>query len=183
MTEAFDPSRINHITVALRLEMTPSSRSGNVDADVLFMGGSQPSEAQERDLAGFGLQKNYKIIFAACDATDAGRSPSAYHAVITDGVAEAVAVRNGRLWKRDRRTPSILLFPDEQVLIKISPKGRLIVREMAGRYDDHGYELAAQSVAACAARQPGHGPVVAPVGDVIAVLDVRDVAATFAAAA
>lgn len=163
--------------------MMPSSRSSNVDADVLFMGGSKPSEAQERDLAAFGLRKNYKIIFAACDATDAGRSPSTYHAVITDGVEEAVALRNGRLWKRDRRTAFIILFPDDQVLVKISAKGRMIVRAMASRYDAQGYVLADQGVLARAALQPGHGSVVAPVGNLVTVLDAKDFAATFAAAA
>lgn len=183
MTQLIDPATINHMTVALRLEMTPSSRSCNADADVLFMGGASPSEADERDIAAFGLRKNYNIIFAVYDGDVEGSTPSAYHAVVTDGINQAVPLKNGRLWKRDRRGASILLFPNEQAVIKVSAEGRMIVRKMASRYHDQGYDLAAQGVAARAARQPGHGPVVATVGDLVTVSDIKDVAATFVAAA
>jgi hypothetical protein len=174
---------INHLTVALRQEMTPAGRKDGAHADVLFIGGSTPSEADEYAFAGFGLRKNYKIIYTACRTSHAGAGPSSYHVVVTDGLNEAVALKGGRLWKRDRRSASVLLFPIEQALIKISAKGRMIVRPMTGRYDEQGHELASQHLAARAARKLGRGAVVAPVGGLPVILDMTEFVATFAAAA
>lgn len=182
MSNSFNPIEINHMAVAVRQEMIPSGQYGG-GADVVFIGGSKPCQEDERQLAAFGLRKNYNIIFTACDVASSNAAPIGFRVVVTDGTAESIVLSGGRLWKRDRRTACVLLFPAEQVLIKVSTKGRLIVRPMVGRYHDQGYELADQSVEARAASRPGHGAVLAPIGDLPVVFDVKECAATFAAAA
>lgn len=183
MTITFDQHAINDLTVAVALEMTPQCAKRHQESDTLFMGGAKPTEADERDLANFGLSKNYRIIFPSYDPLDVAAGPTAFHVVVTDGLKEAFTLAGGRLWKRDRRSAAILLFPKLNVLIKLSSKGRLVVRAMAGRYHDHGHELAREAVTARAARKPGHAPMVASVGGLMTVLDMKTFADTFAAAA
>ncbi len=174
---------VNHMITALQIGMSPTSDLHNAETDVLFMGGGVLSEIDERTLAGFGLRKNYNIIYATCETLDARPAPSTYHAVITDGQTQAYILSNGRLWKRDRKSASLLVFADTQAVIKISRKGRIVVTPMAGRYHDHGYDLAHTDVAARTAREPGHAPVVAPVGNITTVMDAKAFVAMFAAAA
>lgn len=181
MTITFDQHAINHLTVAVAREMTPQGAKRHPDSDTLFMGGAQPTEAEQRRLASFGLSKNYKIVFPSFDPIDVAAGPTAFHVVVTDGLQEAFTLSEGRLWKRDRRSAAVLLFPQLDMLIKLSSKGRLIVRAMAGRYHDHGYEFARESVLARASRKPGHAPVLAQVGGLMTVLDMKTFAETFAA--
>lgn len=101
--------------------------------------------------------------------------------MITDGIAETIILFDGRLWKRDRSCPAILLFPGTRVVVRLSAKGRMTVREMRGQYSDHGYELALEAVLARAARQPGTAPVVSPIGGLLTVLDMKTMSAMFAA--
>ncbi|USU10712.1 hypothetical protein NF701_08950 [Sphingomonadaceae bacterium OTU29THOMA1] len=181
MINLCNPIGINHMTVALQMEMAPSSKNRHTEPDVLFMGGGRLSDADERALAGLGMRKNYNLVYATCATVDARSTPSTYHAVVTDGLTQAYILSNGRLWKRDRRSASILIFADTQAVIKISGKGCIVVRPMAGQYHDHGFDLALDGLAARGARKPGHVPVVMPVGEVTAMIDVRALAATFAA--
>ncbi len=182
MINLLDPISINHMTVALQMEMASSSNSRHTEPDVLFMGGGELSDTDERALAGLGLRKNYNIVYATCASVDADSTPSTYHAVVTDGLTQAYILNNGRLWKRDRRSASVLIFADTQMVIKISGKGRICVRPMAGQYHDHGYDLAQDGLAARAARKPGHAPVVSPVGEVATVINLKAVVDMFEAA-
>lgn len=183
MTNSFDQHEMNHMIVAISREMTPVAGKRHSDADTLFIGGAQPSEAQEHQLAMFGQNKNYKIIFPSFDLGNLTDGPIGIHAVVTDGLADTVVLRNGRLWKRDRRSTAILLFPDLGIALKLSSKGRLIVRGMAGQYHDQGYDLAREAVLARAGGKPGHAPVVSAIGSMVTVFDIRTMADTFAAAA
>lgn len=182
MTNLFNPIIVNHMTVALQMEMAPTPKNRHSEPDVLFMGGERLSDTDERALAGLGLRKNYNIVYAACASADADSTPSTYNAVVTDGLTQAYIVSNGRLWKRDRKSAAILIFADTQAVIKISGKGRIVVRQMAGQYHDHGYDLARDALAARGACKPGHAPVLSPVGEAATVVDVKAVAAMFAAA-
>lgn len=182
MTTNFDQNGINHMTTAISREMTPQRRARHADADTIFMGGPPPSDADQTELAMFGLRKNYKIIFPSFDPADVARGPVGYHAVVTDGLAETVILSGGRLWKRDRRSEAVLLFPDLKAVVKLSAKGRLVVRAMAGQYHDHGYDLARESITPGAARKPGNAPVVSAIGSLVTVLDLKTLGGMFAAA-
>ena len=179
MTTAFDQHGINHMTVALSREMAFNGGKRHADADTLFIGGSRPSGADENALARFGLNKNYKIIYPYFDTADVSAGPIGFHAVVTDGLTESIILTSGRLWKRDRRSQAILLFPDAKIVVKMSSKGRLLVRGMAGQFHDHGYDLALESLIGRASSKPGHIPIVSSIGCLPTVLDVRTMAATF----
>lgn len=181
MTTIFDTHAINHATVALAREMTPRGGSRHPETDTLFMGGPAPTDADQDALARFGMSKNYKVVFASFDPADPTGGPLNFHAIVTDGLTQSIALAGGRLWKRDRASPAVLLFPGVNGLLRINSKGRLVVREMKGPYFDHGYELARKALAARTARRPGHAPVVAPIGALTTVLDMKAFNATFAA--
>ena len=182
MNPTFDQHGINHATVAISREMTPQGGKRHADADTLFFGGSRPTPAEQTELVNFGLRKNYKLVFASFDPANPQAGPLAFDVVVTDGLDQSIGLTGGRLWKRDRRSPAILVFGELNAIIKMSAKGRLIVREMTGRYHDQGYDYALEAVLARAARKPGHVPVVAPIGTLVTVLDVKTMAATFEAA-
>jgi hypothetical protein len=159
--------------------MTPGAREIR-DSDTLFIGGPQPTDRDREALAHFGLNKNYRIIFPEFDPADAEAGPIGFHAVVTDGLTQSIVVANGRLWKRDRTSPAVLLFAEQGVLIRMSGKGRLMIKAMRGQYHDHGFELAREAVSGRASRKPGRIPVIAPIGGMIMVLDIRAVRDSFA---
>lgn len=179
----FDQHAINHLTVAVGIEMTPGGRGRHALGDTLFMGGLTPSEDDARALGTFGERKNWKVIFPSFDPSEVATGPIGYHAVVTDGVADTVVLTDGRLWKRDRRSAAVLHFPGIQAVVKLSSKGRLIVRGTDGAYAEEGYELARQAVRARAATRPGKVPVVSPIGGMLTVLDMDALADSFALAA
>lgn len=182
MTAYLDQHAINHMITAISREMTPQRRARHAESDTIFMGGPPPSDADQNELAMFGLRKNYKIIFPSFDPADATVGPLGYHVVVTDGLTQTVILSGGRLWKRDRRSDAVLLFPDLQAVVKLSAKGRLVVRAMSGQYHDHGYELASASIIAGAERKLGHIPVVSSVGNLVTVFDLKTVGEMAAAA-
>jgi len=179
MTNEFDQHAINHMVSAITREMTPQGSARKTETDTLFFGGALPTEAEQHELGMFGLRKNYKIIHASFDLADVQRGPIAFHVVATDGLTQSVVLQNGRIWKRDRRSQAVLVFPDTRAVVKLSSKGRLGVREMSGQHHDHGYELARDAVLVRAGRKPGHIPVVSPIGSLLTVLDMRSMIATF----
>jgi len=182
MSPVIDPQAVNHSTVALSREMTPQGRRRPAESDTLFIGTPPASETDHDELRKFGLSKNYQLVVATFDPADPDVAPASFLAVLTDGLTITCGLAGGRLWKKDRQSASILLFPDARVLLKMSSKGRLIIREMKGPYGDHGYELARASLLSRANRKPGRAPVVAPVGTLVTVLDITTLQATFQAA-
>lgn len=172
MNTKLDQHAVNHATVALRQEMTPSNGMRHRDLDTLFLGGPRTTEMDRTALAKFGLDKNYKLIVASFDAADAERGPTGYDVVVTDGQTQSTALTGGRLWKRDRRTPAVLIFPSGGgIAVKMSAKGRILIRKARGRLEDRGFELAREAVTARTAARPGKAPVVSPIGTYTAVLD------------
>ena len=67
-------------------------------------------------------------------------------------------------------------------MVRLSTKGRLIVRGMTGQYNDHGYELAHHAVIARASSKPGGNPVVSTIGNMLTVLDMHTMLGIFTAA-
>lgn len=183
MHPSFDPHAINHATVAVSLEMALKGGKRPAHRDTLFFGGRTPSDDERSALAGFALRKNYNLIFASFDpGADPLAGPTGFDAVVTDGATQSIGLKDGRLWKRDRRGPAVLLFAGVGALIRISAKGHLVVQMMKGRYHDQGYEFAREAVRTASARKPGHVPVVSPTGTLTTVFDVRSLARTFEAA-
>lgn len=178
MTSQFDQHAINHMVAAIQREMTPQG-GRDTEMDTLFFGGAQPTEAEQDELGKFGFRKNYKIVHASFDLADVERGPLGFHVVVTDGLTQSIVLQDGRLWKRDRRSQAVLLFAGTHAFIRLSSKGRLVVREMHGRHHDHGYDLARDAVLARAGRKPGRVPVVSPIGSLVTVLDIRSLSKTF----
>ncbi len=173
MTIAFDHHDINHMIISITREMTPRSDKRPIGGDTVFMGGVSPNQVDQAGLANLGLSKNYNIIFPSFDPRSVGDGPVTFHAVVTDGLTQAAVLTGGRLWKRDRRSPAILLFPEFDAVLRLSAKGRLIIREMVGQYHDHGYELALETVRVLAARRPGKVAILSTVGSMPTVLDIE----------
>ena len=74
----FDTQAINHAVVAISMEMAPDGRERLEDTATLFLGGDRLSDPDLGDLARFGMNKNYQIIFASYEtaAPSGGRSRS-----------------------------------------------------------------------------------------------------------
>lgn len=180
MSITFDSHGINDMTVAVCREMTSHSRRQTSDVDTVFLGGPPPSNADEVELAKFGRSKNYRMIFVSFDPSKPHNGPCGFHAVLTDGLTQALAIPEGRLWKRDSRSPAVLLFPALRAMLKLDSEGRLIFHDMAGDYSKSGFELARMAVLSRAARNPGKAPVVSQIGMLMAVLDVDTISAVFA---
>lgn len=183
MTKAFDQFAINHMTTAIGIEMSTSGRGPHPESDTLFIGGTPPSDADEIALGRFGHSKNYKIVYPSFAMDDIASGPVAFHVVVTDGVTECFVLQNGRLWKRDRRSPAVLIFAAIGATISLSAKGQLAVRQTRGITHEHGFEFAREAVAARAASKPGRVPVISPIGGLITVLDMQAFAETFDKAA
>ena len=179
----YDHQGINNVTVALGREMMPQNCSKGSEPDVLFVGGAEPTEAQALDLVSFGLRKNYHLVFAAFDPASPQNGPITLTLFATDGHTQAVTLRGCRLWKRNRQTPSVLLVPDDRVLVKVSSKRRLVIRQMKGTHDDRGFELAQEALLARAASQPGRAAILGQIGSMIVVQDVEAFIGTMQAAA
>lgn len=175
MTNAFDQYTMNHMIVALSREMTPRGTKPNpkVDADTVFIGGARPTEADQASLARFGLDKNYKVIFPSFDLDAPHAGPVGFHVVVTDGLTRVTTLQDGRLWKRDRRNPAVLVFAEIGAVVKLNANGQMVVRDMRGQFHDHGYELALEAVRAGAGKQPGTMPIVSTIGSMLAILDAK----------
>lgn len=173
MAYAIDQYTMNHMIVALGGEMTPlgAKPDTNVDADTLFIGGARLTDADQASLARFGLDKNYKVIFPTFELDDPHAGPVGFHVVVTDGLTRVTTLRDGRLWKRDRRTPAVLVFPEIGAVVKLNVKGQMVVHDMQGQFHDHGYDLALSAVRARASKRPGTLPIVSTIGSMLAVLD------------
>ncbi len=180
MNSTFDSHGINDMTVAVCQEMTSRSRCRNSNVDTVFLGGPAPSNADEVELAKFGRSKNYRMIFVSFDPSKPHDGPCGFHAVLTDGLTQALAIPDGRLWKRDSRSPAVLLFPALGAMLKVDSEDCLIFHDMAGDYPESGFDLARTAVLARAARNPGKAPVVPQIGALMTVFDVDTVSAVFA---
>lgn len=182
MTTDFDTVAINHMTVAISKEMSRTPARRHADFNTLFLGGGHATERDLEALADFGLRKNWQVIYPVFDPANATAGPVNFHVVATDGMTEAFYGMNGRLWKRDRRCPAILVFADADLVVRLNGKGQLVAEPMKGRYHDHGYELASEAIAVRAARKPGKAPVVGPIGSLMTVQDIDLLVAAFDAA-
>ena len=182
MNKAFDTESINHMVTAISHEMCKPGSKPSPQADTLFIGGPLPSDDEQTALAKFGLSKNWKVVYPAFDPADAMRGPVTFHVVVTDGLTESLVVQHGRLWKRDRKTPAILVFADAGLIIKVNSKGRLFVRAMTDRHHDHGYDLALKAVTERAGRQRGGVAVMTSIGMLPTVTDITTMNLMFASA-
>jgi hypothetical protein len=180
MNPTFDCHHINHMITAIGQEMHLRARELHTKGDALFIGGLMPDDADQAELAQFGLRKNWKIIYAAFHPADVLRGPIAFHVVVTDGLTETMVLQDGRLWKKDARCPAILVFAHLGLTVRVGSKGRLLARALTRPCHDHGYDLAIQSVMARAAREPGHIPVISTIGRLPTVLDIRTMNHAFA---
>lgn len=174
---------INHMLVALAHEMSPQGHGRPHETDTLFVGGLTPTEGDQRALGEFALSKNYRMIHASFELGNPDAGPTGFHAILTDGVTEAIIIGNGRLWKRDRRSPSVLVFAEPGAIMKMSAKRRIVVREMKGEFHEQGYALALEALKTRAAWKPGRAPIVSTIGELPIVMDLRSLRDALAAAA
>lgn len=182
MTDQFDPQAVNHVTVAIHCEMSPSGRP-HPDSDTLFMGGTLPTTADEDALGRFACDKNYKIVYPSFDAGQGTTLPTTFHVAATDGIAQTIVLSGGRLWKRNDRSAAVLVFSDTRLMVSLNAKGRLKVARMPGIVGERGFDIALAALAARAAMKLGGVPVVSPVGGLMTVLDMKALSDTFAKAA
>lgn len=179
----FDSHLLNHMTVALRCEMTPGSRLHGPLGDTMFLGVVQPSLVDLNGLARFGESRNYKIVLPHFAVDGAGAGPTGYSVVVTDGLADTVLLNGARLWKRAPSRASVLLIPAIGAEIGIDTRGLMKVREARGRYEEAGFALAQACLLARAGKQPGKMPVVSQLGGVLTVNDFHRMVDTIKAAA
>ncbi|WP_028967905.1 hypothetical protein [Sphingomonas phyllosphaerae] len=173
MKDTLDHHGVNHMLVSIAREMAKDTGKKPADADTIFMGGTTPTEADQKSLADFALAKNYNMLFSAFDPEVIGDGPVTMLAVITDGEAKAAVLPDGRLWKKDRRSPAIIVFAELNAVVRMSTKGRLIVREMTGSYHEEGFAIAMDAVRAAAERKPAHAPIISTIGNLMIIMDVE----------
>ena len=183
MTNAFDQFAMNHMIVAINREMTPLSNKRHADANTMFMGGGYPTESEQDALGRFGFDKNWNVVFVSFDPANPAGGPTGIHTVVTDGQTQSIVLQRGRLWKKDRRSAAILLFPETQIAVRLNSKGQLVLGAMASQYHDHGFDLALESIVAVADRKPGRLPVIAPIGSMMTVQDITTMQHAFENAA
>lgn len=179
----FESHLINHMTVALRCEMTPGCRPHGPLGDTLFLGVVQPGRADLQELARFGESRNYKVILPQFAVGNATAGPLGYSVVVTDGVADTVLLNGARLWKREPGRASVLLIPAIGAEVGLDTKGLMKVRAARGDYPEAGLDLAHASLLARAASKPGKLPVVSQLGGLLMVNDFDRMADTLRAAA
>jgi hypothetical protein len=182
MNDQLDLQVVNNVTVAVNCEMSPSGRP-HPNSDTLFMGGTLPTTADEDALGRFACSKNYKIVYPSFESAHGTTLPTSFHVAATDGVAQTIVLRGGRLWKRTDRSAAVLMFADTRIMVSLNAKGRLKVARMPGIVGERGYEKALNALRARAAMKPGSAPVVSPVGGLTTVLDMKALSETFAKAA
>jgi hypothetical protein len=183
MTNDSDRAGISHMLAALSTELAPQGSGRRHETDTLFMAGPAPTEDDLHELGGFALSKDYRLIYASFDFANADAGPTAFHAVITDGVTKAVAMYGGRLWKRDRRTPAVLVFAVSASVVKFTSKRSIAVREMKGEFHEQGYALALEALKSRASLKPGTAPIFSTIGALEVVMDLRGYFDTHALAA
>lgn len=171
MPFVFDTQAINHMTVAVRAEMTvPNKRSDT--GDTLFIGGTPVNDFDRTQLALFGMRKNYKIVYSSFGGADAFQGPTGIHVVVTDGLTQSTVLHGGRLWKRDPRSRAVLMFAGHGVVVFLDARGRMKVRRVPANPDAQGFETAREAVIRRAAAKPGGVPVLSPIGGLSTVLDI-----------
>lgn len=183
MTLSLNHIQLNHLIRALGEEMRSAKGKRPIDADTLFIGGGLPRDIDLKSLEQFGQNKNYKIVFGSVAPGASGAQLDRIDVVLTDGVSDSAILSNGRLWKRNARSPVIIIFTHLGVSIRLSGKDRLGVNKLTGRYHDHGYDLARVAVQARAAKRPGTNPVLTTVGELPIVMDMQTLQHSFEAAA
>ncbi len=182
MTDQLDFHAINHMMVAINCEMSPSGRP-HPDSDTLFMGGTPPSIADVDDIGRYACAKNYKVVYLPFHETPVSDLRSTFHVAVTDGIAQTIMLSGGRLWKRNARSPAVLMFSDNRLMVSLSAKGLLRATRMPANVEEQGYETALRAVMERAAEVPGGIPVVAPLGRLLTALDLKSFSDTFAKAA
>ncbi|MDY7524580.1 hypothetical protein [Sphingomonas sp. 10B4] len=79
------------------------------------------------------MSKNWNIVFVSFDPADPGAGPTGFHTVVTDGLKQSCVLQRGRLWKKDRRSAAILLFPETQIAVRLNTKSVSIRRRSSIR--------------------------------------------------
>lgn len=173
----FGTGAINEIIHAIEAEMTCHARKRQDARDVLIYGGSELTSVGETEIGTDCLNSNWNIIHAAMDVANPGddldHSLSGFRCFITDGFTQIYVLRGGRLWKRDARTPAILVFPDSRIVAKISSTGRIVLRDAVGEFHEFGYHLATKAVRKRMASKPNNAPVIRRIGDTLIVHDIK----------
>jgi len=180
--KGFDSKGINDMICALQLEMGSTPGEQQRETNVLFMGGPDLTDDDQKELGQNAVNQNWSALFSSFDVTNPTAGPLDIFAAVTDGRI-STTVGGGRLWKRDRKSRIVVLFPALQMKLKLTLKGRLFVGEMRGQYHDHGYELARGALLERASTSPGHSPVLSTIGQFPTIMDVRTLAMAFEMAA
>lgn len=182
MGTKFDAEGINHAVTAVFNEMSPARAVQRSEAETLFFGGLQLSDFDRQALGQLSNNKNYNIVYLSFD-NDVAKGPTAIELAVTDGETETYSVQGGRLWKRDARSVAVLVFSSLNVMVKLTSRGRILVRETKSDYHELGFELAAAAVRKRTACQPAKAPIISTIGAATVVLDLRMMVGTFALAA
>ena len=172
----FDLDGINQMVCAIQMEMGSTPGECTRSTNVLFMGGPDLTQSDEDALARYALDVNWYILFPVFDTATPAAGPLEVRVVVTDGGTTSLIMKNGRLWKRDLASPTIVVFPDGPSSLRVNSKGKLLLRPTNVPYHDHGYDLARESLAVRASTEPGKVPMVTPIGRFVTVMEARSLA-------
>lgn len=153
------------------LQNAMTSKSGLQDSrfDTIFMGGTTLTEDDQERLGRFSADKFYNIVYALHNPTQPAYPGLCV--VFTDGESRSLILKNGKLWKRDRHSLAIIIFSEAGLNVKISNKGRMVIRESRQTYHEVGFQLAEEAVATGSVAHPVRTTVIGDVGGLIAVMD------------
>lgn len=167
------------MTAAIAHEMAPEDVLHGETADTLFFGGARPNRTDYEALADFGLRKNYKLVVPAFDPARPSRGPIGFCVVITDGLEESLALRAGKLWKRNAEEAAVLIFKKLRAVVGVDRDGRLSVSEMRGPYPSVGYVRAMTAVRSGLAHAASGARLVTTIGTMPVVAPARTMLALF----
>lgn len=147
------------------------SKAGLQDSrfDTIFLGGPSLTEDDQERLGRFSAAKFYNIVYASHNPTQPAYPGLC--AVFTDGDSRSLILKNGKLWKRDRHSLAIIIFSEAGLNVKISNKGRMVIRESRQTFHDGGFRLAEEAVATGSIGHPVRTAVIGDVGGLITVMD------------
>jgi len=177
-----DQHQINSLICAVEAELTSRAGKRCKQADFLIMGGGQLSGAGRDSLASFACQKNWNLLYAAVNTAQPVNGFAAdaieFSCFVTDGFTSTAVLSGGKLWKRERTTAAILIFPQHSLSIRVNAKGKLTDRKLADRYHDHGHDLARDAVLRRVSSAKNRMPVLGTIGNAMVVHDLEMIART-----
>lgn len=176
---AIDQHGVNAILCAIEAELGARAAKRGKKLDAHIMGGGKLSSAGYRDFGEFAAKKNLDLIYVTMDPARPRDTLASSELELTyfatDGVSETLFSTGGRLWMRDRKSQSRLIFEFEKPLeIFAKSNGQFQGRPCVDRrFHDEGFKLAEQSLQRRLETMPPSMPILSSIGSTPVIFDMQ----------